>query len=94
MEKEKKGILSVMIRHQKYAEEIIFDAESMKDKSIQKKIKDILHVLDGRISFNKIITLTVKSGDEIIDISGAMFRNDIRNITKMIHNHFGAIPVD
>ena len=94
MEKEKKGVLSVMTRHQKYAEEIIFDAESVKDKSIQQKIRDMLHVLDGRISFNKIITLTVKSGDEIIDISGAMFRNDIKILTKMMHNHFGSIPAD
>lgn len=83
------GILSVMTRGQRNIEEIIFDAESIKDNNIQKKIKDMLHILDGRISFNKIITFTVKVGDEIIDITAAMFRSDISTIKDVINNHFG-----
>ncbi len=82
------GILSVMTRGQRNIEEIIFDAESIKDNNIQKKIKDMLHILDGRISFNKIITFTVKVGDEIIDITAAMFRSDISTIKDVIDNHF------
>lgn len=83
------GILSVMTRGQRNIEEIIFDAESIKDNNIQKKIKDMLHILDGRISFNKIITFTVKVGDEIIDITAAMFRSDISTIKDAINNYFG-----
>lgn len=83
------GILSVMTRRQRNIEEIIFDAESIKDNNIQKKIKDMLHILDGRISFNKIITFTVKVGDEIIDITAAMFCSDISTIKDAINNHFG-----
>lgn len=82
------GILSVMTRGQRNIEEIIFDAESIKDNNIQKNIKDMLHILDGRISFNKIITFTVKVGDEIIDITAAMFRSDISTIKDVIDNHF------
>lgn len=83
------GILSVMTRGQRNIEEIIFDAESIKDNNIQKKIKDMLHILDGRISFNKIITFTVKVDGEIIDVVSAMFRSDTSRIRETIDNHFG-----
>ena len=83
------GILSVMTRRQSNIEEIIFDAESIKDNNIQKNIADILHLLDNSISFNKIITFIVKAGDETVDSYGVMFRSDIDMIKKAIYNHFG-----
>lgn len=82
------GILSVMTRRQFDMDIVSFDADSINNDNIQKKIENILHSLDNSISRNKIITFTVKVDGEIIDIVSAMFRSDTSRIRETIDNHF------